>query len=80
MTRSESDTLQRGPPGTKPITPRQRNYVQASDGGVRVAPSTFRFPGLAITVRRIALTSGICIAALIRMLMNGDERRRMERR
>ncbi len=42
-----------------------------------VEPQTFRFSGLGIIVRRIPFTSVTCIAALIRILMNIDERRRM---
>lgn len=40
-------------------------------------PLTFRFSGLGITVRRIPLTFVTCIAELMRMPMNVDERRRM---
>ena len=40
-------------------------------------PLAFRFSGVGIIVRRIPLTSATCIAALIRIPMNVNERRRM---
>jgi hypothetical protein len=43
----------------------------------RVGPLTFRFSEVGIIVRRITLRSVTCVAALIRIPMNVDERMRM---
>jgi hypothetical protein len=72
-----SASRQRSTTGTRSPSRRDGEITFRRHGDVRVAPSTFRFSGLGITVRRIPLTSVPCIAALNRTRLNENERRRM---